>query len=140
MDHLSIGKVGGRRRETAHLGRRRDGQHGGHPDRKPDRGKEAEHADGQDQADDDRCQADQADADADALEAAGKVGVQPLALTPGGIANRAAALVDLPRDPVEPGDCPFDLIRLVAHLASSGVSGELAPSSLPWFTPSARAM
>ena len=79
---------------------------------------------GQDQADDDRGEADQADADADALEAAGKVGVQPLALAPGGVAHRAAALVDLPRNPVEPGDRPFDLVGLVAHLASIGVSGE----------------
>ena len=34
-----------------------------------------------------------------------------------------------------------DLVEaLRAHLLSIGISGEVAPSSFPWFTPSARAI
>ena len=36
------------------------------------------------------------------------------------------------------GDDGIELVRV--HLLSSGVSGDTAPSSLPWFTPSARAI
>ena len=57
-----------------------------------------------------------------------------------GFASRSAALVEPLGDPIEAGNRMFDFVGDVAHLASIGVSGEVEPSSLPWFTPSARAM
>ena len=56
------------------------------------------------------------------------------------VAYRAVALVELRRDALEAGDRPFNLVGDFGHFASIGVNGEAAPSSLAWFTPSARAI
>ena len=69
-----------------------------------------------------------------------EVGVQPLALATRRRPDGSVALVDLSRDTLEAGDRLFDLIGDFSHFASIGVSGDAAPSSLPWFTPSARAI
>ena len=71
---------------------------------------------------------------------AAKVGVEPLPFAPRGLADRSAALVELRRDAVEAGDRAFNLVGDFGHLLSIGVNGEGAPSSLAWFTPSARAI
>ena len=46
-----------------------------------------------------------------------EIGVQPLPLAPGGVARRPVALVELPRDPIEPRDRPFDLVGDFGHFA-----------------------
>jgi hypothetical protein len=139
--------------------RGREGEQRGDPDRQPDRGKEAEHADRDHQPDDDRDDADQADGDADAGEAAAEVGIEPLPLAAGGLARGPAALIGAAQDDVGVADRPVDLLARPlgaleavvgalenpaefgwVHLLSIGVNGEAAPSSLAWFTPSARAI
>ena len=70
----------------------------------------------------------------------GEVGVQPLPFAPRRGADGTLALVDLTGDALEARDRSFDLVRDFRHFASIGVSGEDAPSSFAWFTPSARAI
>ena len=75
------------------------------------------------------------------LDAVAEVGVQPLPLAPRRIANRAVALIESAASTrIEPRDRSFDLVGYSQSFASIGVNGDVAPSSLPWFTPSARAI
>ena len=140
-------------------GSRLDGKHRGNADGEADCREEAEHPDRHNQADDDRRQADQPNRDANPFRAVGKVGIEPLPLALCRGANRSAALVGAAHDVVGAGDRPVDLradlLRLRealigaledpaefvgVHLLSIGVNGEVAPSSLAWFTPSALAI
>ena len=72
------------------------------------------------------------------VEPAHQAGVEPLPFAPRGFADGAVALVQLPHHAVGAFNDPIE--TLCGHLLSSGVSGEGPPSSLAWFTPSARAI
>ncbi len=140
LDHRAVGKVRGRRRRGDRVAPAPRDQHRGDGCGHQQRGEEAEHADRLDEADQDRRKPDDGGRDPDAQDGPAGAGVEPLPLAPGGGANRAAAFVDGARDAIEPSDRPVDLVGDFGHFASMGVSGEAAPSSLAWFTPSARAI
>jgi len=160
LDHLPVGEVS-RGRLGALLGGRPEGEQTDDPDREPNRGEEAEHADSarQHQADDDSRDADQPDRDRSLRCAVLQAGVEALTLTPGGRAGGAVTLIGAAHHLIGAADRQVDFLarplglletrvraiedpaELVGvHLLSIGVSGETPPSSLPWFTPSARAM
>ena len=67
-----------------------------------------------------------------------EVGIEPLPLAPRGVADGAVALVQRPHDAVGAGN---DLIEAFCRsFALNGRQRRAAPSSLPWVTPSARAI
>ena len=76
---------------------------------------------------------------ADPAKRPAEAGVEPLPLAPRGLAHRAAALVERAHHAVGARD-DRSKRSVGRHLPSIGVNGEAAFSSLPWATPSARAI
>ena len=138
IDHRRVGQVGLDRR-THHRRAATGGDNSAdqeHADQH--RQHQPHHPDRIDHPDHDRRKHHQRNHHRDPLYRPPEPGIEPLPLAPRRIADRAVARVEPRRDIVKPRDCLGD--SRVAHLLSIGVNGELAFSSLPWATPSARAI